>query len=124
MICVKPVVDSSLLVDILSKSGVAPAPDIGAVCAFNSDEIIGYCVYSLNETSITVKYLFPTNDFMLADGILRSALHVADFRGISKAYYSETAPLSVFEKLGFIRDSAEKTLKIEKLHESCCKNCK
>lgn len=124
MISVRPVIDSSLLADILSKSGVAPAPDLGAVCAFNNDEIIGYCVYSLNETSMTVKYLFPTDDFMLADGILRSALHVADFKGIDRAYYSETAPLSVLEKLGFIKDSAEKTLKIEKLHKSCCKNCK
>ncbi len=90
-----------------------------AVVAKDIDALIGYCLYRLTETEINIKYLYPTDDIMLADGILRSALHVADFRGIKKAYYSETVSEAVLDKLGFIDNISEKTLDINKLHETC-----
>ena len=70
---------------------------------------------------ITIIFLEPSDDIMLADGILRSALHVADFRAITKAFYSDSVSVDLLKTLGFIKNSTEKTLDIEKLHESCCK---
>jgi len=86
----------------------------------NNGNLLGYCAYFLDEQSITIVALDEYPDLFLADGILRSALHVADFRGISTAFYQDTAPVSVFHKLDFIKNEQDKTLKIEKLHQSCC----
>jgi hypothetical protein len=59
---------------------------------------------------------------MLADGVLRSALHVAAERSAMDARYVDTAPVELFKKLGFIKDADEHTLNIDKLFGGCgCK---
>ena len=50
---------------------------------------------------------------MLADGILRSALHIAAERSIMDARYAENASEELFEKLGFVKNKEEKQLDIE-----------
>lgn len=95
----------------------------GVTVAKSDDEELGYCAYYLEKDKITVIKIEPQNDIMLADGILRSALHIADNRGIEAAYFTDDSYFSLFNKLDFIKNEQEKSLKIEKLHESCC-SCK
>lgn len=118
MLSILPVTDNSELCEIYASANMPLTENAGAVVAKNGNEILGLCLFTLKE-NITVSYLEPAEDLMLADGILRSALHVAECNGVFTAYYSNTAPINVLKKLDFISDEAEKTLKIEKLHQSC-----
>ncbi len=120
MINVSPITDTSLLCDFCENNGIEFMQNRGVTVAKDGEEILGFCAYILTFDSITITHLSPEEDVMLADGILRSALHIADFRGIINAYYADTAPINLFSQLGFITSEKEKTLKIEKLHESCC----
>ena len=58
---------------------------------------------------------------MLADGILRSALHVAAQSFVLDAFYDDSAPVDLFKRLGFIKNADEKRLDIDKLFGGC--NC-
>ena len=91
----------------------------GCVVAKSGNDVLGYCFYDLFTDKIVIDALYPIDDLMFADGVLRSTLHVADCRGITSAYYTENAPENAFEKLDFILNKGKKSLKIEKLHQSC-----
>lgn len=122
MITVSPEKDKSIVEKLFSQNGVAASDFSSAVIAKFGDEILGYCLYDLEERKITVHKISPEEDIMLADGILRSALHVASERSIMDAYYSELAPEALFDKIGFIKNREEKTLDIDKLFGGCgCK---
>lgn len=95
----------------------------GCVVARDRQEILGECLYLLDCKGITVLRLEPQEDIMLADGILRSALHQAAERSAMDAHYSEDAPKALLETLGFIKDESERTLDIDKLFGGCC-SCK
>ena len=88
--------------------------------ARNGDDFLGCCLYEIDNQKIVINFLTPEDDIMLADGILRSALHIADFRGITDAFYSQPALEVILKRLDFIKNEQEKSLKIEKLHESSC----
>lgn len=102
--------ENGLLFD--EKSGVVEAKEKGSTC--------GYCFYYMGEKSITVEKIIPTDDIFLADGILRSALHVAVCNNINDAFYSDNAPYDLLCKLKFVSDKIEKRLNVNKLFESCC----
>ena len=94
----------------------------GFVTAECGGEEIGFCLYYLDEKGICILNLEPQNDIMLADGVLRSALHVAAERSAMDARYSSTAPKELFKRLGFIKDEDERTLNIDMLFGGCgCK---
>ena len=76
----------------------------------------------MDNEKITVKYIEPLDDISLADGILRSTLHVAAEHGVLNAFYEDTVPYDFLNKIGFIKDELEKRLDIDKLFKSCC-NC-
>lgn len=121
MITVAPITNQEELLDFYNRKGLECKKNSGCAVAMFGSECLGYCTYELEKDKITVTSLSPTNDIMMADGILRSALHIADARGITKAYYFvEQNTEKVLEKLKFIADKQDKTLRIEKLHESCC----
>ena len=120
MINVTPINDNESLSDFCAKNGIEFLENRGVTVAKDGEAILGFCAYILNNNCITITHLSPEDDVMLADGILRSALHIADFRGITNAFYTDTAPVKLFSLLGFIKSDEEKALKIEKLHESCC----
>lgn len=118
MLSILPVTDNSELCEIYKTANIPLTENSGAVVAKDGNETLGVCLFTLKE-NVTINFLEPANDLMLADGILRSALHVAECNGVFTAYYSNTAPINVFKRLDFISDEAEKSLKIEKLHQSC-----
>ena len=115
----KPLYENSLT-DFYAKKNLKIEDNIGCVVAMNNGEMLGYCSYILDEQSITITALAEFPDLFMADGILRSALHVADYRGITQALYSKEAPIDIFRKLDFIKNEQESTLKIEKLSQKCC----
>lgn len=88
--------------------------------AVNGKELLGYCLFDLDDKEILIRYISPLSDIPLADGILRSTLHIAAERGVMNAFYDDTISEDFFKKTGFIKDTNEKRLDIDKLFKSCC----
>ena len=122
MITVLPVLDKGELLDIYSKYNVQLSVNSSATVARNGEQFLGVCLFEITKEDIIITELSPLDDLMLADGILRSALHIADYRGIFKAYYNNDNLTGVLKRLDFIKNDDEKSLKIEKWHQSSC-NC-
>ena len=95
----------------------------GCVKAKCGEEVLGLCLYDLDKNGIIIYKIVPENDLSLADGILRSTLHVAAERSIMNAFYSGGDTEKLCDSLGFIINKEEKRLNINKLFESCC-SCK
>lgn len=93
-----------------------------AAVAFDGDEVIGNCLFDMDDDSLTVRSINPSDDVMFADGLLRSALHIGTENGIMTAYYSDESPIDLLNKLNFIKNETKKELDVEKLFKSC-KNC-
>ena len=93
----------------------------GCVIASEKQNVLGYCLYSLTEKQMVIFALEPQKDIPLADGILRSALHVAAENFVLDAFYDDSAPVDLFNLLGFIKNDQEKRLNIDKLFGGC--NC-
>lgn len=122
MIEIHPLRDPGKLSKLYKNSGVEMGADSIAVVAADGDEILGFCLFDIAKNSMTVTYLEPCDDVFLADGILRSALHVGVENGVNEAFYSDSAPIKLFERLKFIKNVEKRELNIEKLFASC-KNC-
>ncbi len=120
MITVLPVKSEEELKELYKDYNIKFNENSSATVAREKDEFLGCCLYDIDNEKIVINCLVPKDDIMLADGILRSALHIADYRGIENAFYSDTAPENVFQLLDFVKDTTQKSLKIEKLHESSC----
>lgn len=93
-----------------------------AAVAFDGDNVIGNCLFDMDDDSLTVRSICPLGDAMFADGLLRSALHIGTENGIMTAFYSNEAPIDLLKKLKFIKNETKKELDVEKLFKSC-KNC-
>jgi len=122
MLEIHPVRDKEKLQPLYSKHELVFSDDCMAVFAMDGEEMIGYCLFSLGADNISVKLLVPIDDIVLADGILRSTLHVAVENGKVNAFYEKSAPENVFKTLGFIKNIETKSLLIQKLFSSC-KSC-
>ncbi len=120
MIEVLQINDTVEIKDFYKQNNVEFVSNCGVTVAKNGEEILGFCTFILDDEKITITKLSPTNDVFLADGILRSALHIADFRGISTAFFTDNVDKDLLILLKFIENEEKKTLNIEKLHESCC----
>ena len=122
MINVLPVNNNEKLEILFKETGFDYNENSGCVIADEKGEILGMCLYYIDNSSITIIHIEPQSDVFLADCILRSALHVADFRGITDAFYGDNVSIELLKRLDFIKSEVDKTLKIEKLHQSSC-NC-
>ena len=111
-----------LYVYYFEKNGIDYNENSRAVCCKDGDEILGFCLYDLENDKITVKFIHPLDDISLADGILRSTLHQATEKSILNAFYTDTMPCDFLKKINFIKNEEEKRLDIDKLFKSCC-NC-
>lgn len=121
MIALAPLSDKAEISRLFSENGLEFTESSGCVSAKCGQEVLGFCLYDLDKTGITIYKIVPENDLGLADGILRSTLHVAAERSIMNAFYRGGDTEKLCEKLDFIKDKAEKSLKINKLFESCCR---
>ncbi len=118
MITLSPLSDKEKIFRLWKENGLTCAADCGCLEARSGEAVLGYSLYTLTEEAITV-YKIVTEDLSLTDGILRSTLHLAAERSITDAYYSGTETERLCKALGFVKSDAEKTLRIEKLFESC-----
>ena len=91
--------------------------------AFDGEKKIGECFYEYKDDCVIIKDIFPKNDFLLIDGILRSVFFVASNNGIEKAVFLNDELTPIFKKLGFLLDEKEKSLKLKKIFETC-EGCK
>ncbi len=122
MISLMPIKDKQQITEYFKKHNLKIDACSGCVTATENNDIIGYCLYRLTKEGITVFAVEPQNDIMLADGILRSALHVAAENFVFDAFYTDTAPVDLFKKLDFIKNADQKRLNIDKLFGGCgCK---
>ncbi len=122
MISLIPSKDKAQISDFFKKHNRLSDDFSGCVIATEGEKIIGYSLYRLDKKQMTVFEIEPEKDIMLADGILRSTLHVAAENFVLDAFYDENSPVALFEKLGFIKNTQEKRLNIDKLFGGC--NCK
>mgnify|MGYP000109751889 CR=1 FL=1 len=120
MIALAPISDKNEINRLFLENGLEFTEFSGCVKAKCGEEVLGFCLYSLDKSGIVIYKIVPENDLKLADGILRSTLHVAAERSIMNAFYSGGDIEKLCEKLGFIKDRAEKRLNINRLFESCC----
>lgn len=122
MISVLPSRDTAEIKALFEKHRLETDENSGCVIARTGEQVLGYCLYSLTPKTVTVFAVEPQSDIMLADGILRSALHVAAENFVLDAFYDDCAPIDLFQKLDFIKNADEKRLNIDKLFGGCgCK---
>ena len=119
MLFLAPMTSRQEIENIFLEKGIGSSEFSGCVTAKNGDELLGLCLYDLDSKKITVHYIEPLNDVSLADGILRSTLHVAAERSVMNAFYANTVPEDFLKMIGFIKDADEKSLDIDKLFKSC-----
>ena len=93
-----------------------------AVQAVLGEEVLGYVLFGIKDFALTVYRIFPNDDIMFIDGLLRSTLHVGMQRGITKAYYNDERYVYIFKKLNFLADENDKELNLINLYSDCC-NC-
>ncbi len=123
MISVLPSRDRSQIEDLFKRHNLEINEFSGCVIASERQNVLGYCLYNLTKDNMTVFVVEPQNDIPLADGILRSALHVAAENFVLDAYYDDTAPVELFRILHFIKNEDEKRLNIDMLFGGCsCAN--
>ncbi|MBQ3053175.1 MAG: hypothetical protein IJD55_05720 [Clostridia bacterium] len=123
MITLSALKDQTQIRKLFQKNGIEISENSGCLTASDGENILGYCLYELDEKKINILYLEPQKDLSLADGILRSTLHLATEKSIMTAFYSKKAPEDLFYKLNFIKDPENKTLDTDKLFKSCV-SCK
>ena len=122
MLVLKPTDDKNLIKEYYEKENISFSDASNLLLATDREEVLGYCLFDI-DSALTVYKIEPMNDIFLLDGVLRSALHVGCERGQTDAFYADTAPEAIFERLGFVKDRAEKRLDVQKLFKSCC-DCK
>ncbi len=123
MLTLAPLKDNKEIENIFESNNLEFNEFSGVLTAFDGKEVIGKSLYYLENDKITVLFIEPLDDIPLADGILRSTLHIAAEKSIMNAYYAQTLPESFLKKIDFIKSEAEKSLQIDKLFKSCC-SCK
>ena len=122
MLVLKPTQDKNLIKEYYEKENIEFSENSNLLLATDKEEVLGYCLFDI-DNALTVYKIEPMDDIFLLDGVLRSTLHVGCERGKTDAFYSATAPETIFERLGFVKDKAEKRLDVDKLFGSCC-GCK
>lgn len=121
MISVLPCRDKTKIEELFKKHNLITDEFSGCVIASQKDECLGYCLYRFTKSSMTIFAVEPQSDVPLADGILRSALHVAAENFVLDAFYDDCAPIRLLKTLDFIKNEDEKRLNIDKLFGGC--NC-
>lgn len=115
--------DNAITKELYNSLDFEYCEDYLAIRAMNKDECLGFALFCIEGSSETVFAVEPKNDRMLADGLLRSALHVGTERGITEAFYSGEDYIELYEKISFIEDYETRKLKLQNLFTDCC-SCK
>lgn len=120
MISLSEFKDGKLTEDLFAASGLKRNESSSCVVAKENGNVIGYCIFDIDNDKIVIRHISPQNDILLADGILRSTLHVAAERFVMDAFYESGVSEELLDRLEFILDKQEKRLDMDKLFKSCC----
>lgn len=123
MIKIQPLCDSKSVEDICKKVGITYSSLTHGATMIDGEERLGFSIFDVNKGFAVIRWLEPVKDLSLADGMLRSTIHIALEQQCASVYYDDTAPEAIFEQLGFILNNQTKQLNTHKLFESCCE-CK
>ena len=116
LVCNDPVAKKQLFLE----AGIDMKENSLCIRAMCGNECIGYCLFEINQAVETVFFIHPENDRLLADGLLRSALHVGTERGVTEAFYGKKVDTKLLEKINFLENREEKRLKLQNLFSDCC----
>lgn len=103
---------------LLEKSGIKES-DVECVAAKDGEELLGYCLFSVSDKKITIKDISPRDDILMADGVLRTALHIASERFIFNADYDNDDLTELLNNLKFIKNDKTREIDIDKLFRPC-----
>ena len=117
MIEIKIPEDKSITEKLYKEQGISPVGE--CIVAKDKEDVLGFCLFTVTDKEIKIHEICPKDDVMMADGILRSALHVASERFIFKAYYDNDSLEEVINKLGFLKEKETREIDIDKLFRSC-----
>lgn len=120
MIELAPISDRDEIKRLFCENQLDYNDNSGCVKANCGGEVLGFSLYDMDKSGITVFKISPEDDLALADGVLRSTLHVAAQRSIMDAYYGSKSVQTLCERLNFIKSTEEKRIDINKLFQSCC----
>ena len=120
MISILPERNREVVKELYKKCGLMASENSEAIVAKSRDEILGFCLAKAFEDSYTIQFVKPRDDLSLADGIIRSAIHVGFENGKQKFFWDNDSDTAVFEKLRFIKDLENRVLDSSKLFEVCC----
>ena len=118
MLTLFPLSDKNEIAEIYSNKNLNYTDNSGCLLCKEGETVLGFCLYEFTKEKITVNYIEPQADIALADGILRSTLHVAAENSVMNAFYGENLA-ELCRKLGFIKNAEENRLDIDKLFKSC-----
>lgn len=122
MLTVTAVQDNNMVKKYFSENGLTASADSGCMEAKSDGEVLGFSLYCLKKDEMTIYKIMPEGDFLLADGILRSTLHLADRRNISNVYYTVESE-AICKKAGFIKNTEKRLLDVSLLSKDCCSKC-
>ena len=124
MIKVQIVEDKTLAKELCEKVGFFVTDNRFVMAAEDRGEILAYSVFTIDKNIMTLEYLFPEEDALMADAIVRSTLHIAATRGLTDVFYGEKCSEKLLSVSKFIKDKNEKTLDVSRLFEDSCSGCK
>lgn len=90
------------------------------MAATDKEEIIAYTVFTVKGSEAVIEHIVPEDDVMLADGMIRSTIHVALSRGAVEVYYGKNVSEKLLGTLAFVLDSEKRLLDSDKLYRACC----
>ena len=102
MITLAPLTDKEKIRAAWEENGLTYSDISGCVTERCGDEVLGYCLYTLDSEKMVILRLVTTDDAAFADGLLRSTLHVAAERSVLNAFYDGEETERLCKKLGFI----------------------
>ena len=123
MIEIKKNEDINEIKQLCKISGIEFNDTTNAATMMDREERLGFSIFDIVDNKAILKNLEPTDDYALADGMLRSTIHIALQNNCNSVFYSCDNLEILFDRLGFILDKNLKQLNTDKLFQSCC-DCK
>ena len=120
MLEIKIAGDCALVKELCEKNGLSACDSRFVMAATDKGEVIAYTVFSLLNDSLYLERVVPLDDPLMADGMIRSTLHVAAERGLAEAFYTDGVDETVLKRFRFVKDSERKTLDVGILFTDCC----
>lgn len=119
MIQIQPVDDKVTVQALCRAAGITYSDAMRGALMRDGETRLGYALFACFDGYAVIHALEPADDLALADGMLRSIIHMALRSNCFSVYYTDTAPEAVFVQLGFVMNPKEKQLNTHKLFETC-----